>query len=183
MPRDPKPGLNLVIQGQIDDMTFAVEQQVDPATDPQEVAGFLDSMRYQFQRQKARGELGVKVLALQIAHDIVDRAEEQKAEARKGYAMKRAHELASYENAWASSGKRGDFRLTGQQQKCLEAFDRQIQDVGPIVDANVEREKEAIPKIERMIARLKAFIAGETMEMPHDQLDAEPDEPLREAAE
>lgn len=167
-------GMGLTAQGDVGGIMFALEQHIDATADERDINEIADRMRRVFARQKAQVDLGEKLLAVQIARQVIADHPEKKMRELKTLAEEKARLRASFSVAHEGSGRRTEFRLTAPQQKALDSFDERLESAGLRIDAEKARMEADLPLIEKQIDRLRAIIDGR---------DPDAEEPLALAAE
>lgn len=183
-PGDPEmvfttSGMGLTAQGDIGGIVFAFEQHIDATADEREINEIADRMRRVFARQKAQIDLGEKLLARQIALQVIEDHPEKKTRELRALADEKIRLRASFSAAHEGSNRRTEFRLTAPQQKALDSFDERLESAGLRIDAEKARMEADLPLIEKQIARLRAIIDGRDP----DEIDMEAEAARLVAAE
>ena len=178
-PSDPQmvfttSGMGLTAQGDVGGVMFALEQHIDATADERDINEIADRMRRVLARQKAQVDLGEKLLALQIARQVIADHPEKKLRELRALADEKIRLNASYQIDYERSGKRSAMRLTTSQQKALDSFDERLESASLRIDGEKARMEADLPLIEKQIERLRAIIDGR---------DPDAEEPLAMAAE
>lgn len=148
----------IVIQADLGGISIAITEQSPPDIDAQN--DILDRVWKVIGRQKARLELSEKILARAACEKMLALLPEQELSMVKGRIEDRARLVLSWEQQYAASGKRGDFRPNDSHRKALESFDAQTESERE----KFRKQKASLetdgPMIEAQISRLRAIIAG-----------------------
>lgn len=170
--------IDITLQADVGGATLAIELSLDPATSSQAFDDRLDFASARLGRQRARHELSEKLLAREIAQDMLDNWESDRDTALKAKATERAQTISSWQATHAAFNKRGEFRMNAQQQQAIANLDQNIETTRMQYDERKQKLQQDVRLVDKQIARLRALIAG------HDPVDEDiEEEPLREAAE
>jgi hypothetical protein len=147
-PAPAAPALGFSITSNITDRSQIVVQSFVPldATDEQ-INAVLDKVTKACDRQRAKYLVNDFKLKAQL--------EEQSLEAQKKTMEDRVAKLAdlknTYQAEWSTSNRRGEFRMTSQQETNISKVQTEIENMGKTVEAmkqNVERYKSNLAELE-----------------------------------
>lgn len=178
MPKVTIGAVGVTMQADIGGATVAFEQLIDATVDREDFDSQLDFLAARLGRQRARSQLAEKLLAREIAQDMLDNWENDRDTALKAKATERAQTISSWQATHAAFNKRGEFRMNAQQQQAIANLDQNIETTRTQYDERKQKLQQDVRLVDKQIARLRALIAG------HDPVDEDiEEEPLREAAE
>lgn len=175
MPRVTIGALTITIQQDIGGATVAFERMVDATIDRDDLNEVLDFEMAAINRQRARVTLSEKLLAREIAMDMLESWEDDRDRALKAKATEHAQLQASFQAANAVSTRRAG-GITDQQRQRLADSQANIETTRTQFDDRKAKLEQDVRLVDKQIRRLRDLIAG------RDPVD-ETEEPLPLAAE
>ncbi len=182
--RQPLPkvtigAVGVTIQSDIGGATMAFEQLFDATIDAGDFDQQLDFLTARIGRARARVQLGEKLLAREIAQDMLDNWQRDRETALKAKGDERVRLLASFRATHEAFNKRGEFKPNANQTQAIQNLDQNIETTKTQFDERKQKLEQDVRLVDKQIARLRALIAGRD---PVDEPEAEV-VPLAEAAE
>lgn len=153
-----KGEVEIVVQGEIGGATIALTGSASEGAGP--INERLDLMTKALGRQKSRGDLAEKLLALEINAKMLAGWEERFGGAMRARAEDRARLVAAYRAQHEASGKRMDYKPNTAQKQGLDNFDKQTETEKGRLEKERQDYQRDRPIIESQISRLRAIIAG-----------------------
>jgi hypothetical protein len=160
MPRVTISAIGLTMQADIGGVTLAFERQVDAAIDApdldQEIKFVLDRIGV----ARARGQLAEKLLAREIATDMLASWADDRERSLKAQADEHIRLRASFQAAHDGSGKRGAWFPNRSEQEALSNAFANIETRRNQFDENKRKLEQDVRLVDKQIARLSALISG-----------------------
>ena len=155
------PGLNIGFQADIGGLNLMIEQTVDADSSPAEIDRRLDIMATALGRQRAKLQLAEKMLAVQLAEEMLSSLPEEKQIKQRGMLDERVRLIASFRAAHQVSGKRGEYRETPSERQQIANLDANLATLDSQFAARKADLERDIRLVGGQIARLRALVDGE----------------------
>lgn len=148
--------IQVTVGGEAMGQSFRLEANCDP----DELNATLDTMTKAIGRQDTKQRLAQRILDLRNEKLWLASWPEPKTAVAKVRMVERENWIRQWQQAHESSGKRLDFKLSGQHQAHLATFDKETENQLKKLDETRNAKLAMIPLIEQEIEMLRAVFNG-----------------------
>lgn len=158
--------VTLTIQGDAGGFQVALEAHVE---DHSKIDENLDKMRRSFIRQRAHMDLTLVLKDLTEKHQELRDAPVIIEATEKSYVVQHAEMVASFQNAWSTSNKFGEYKPSTSERENLKVLRAKRDERVAQIKAGMETIPLIIRQLEERAANLRKMIAGTDR---HDIMEA-----------
>lgn len=158
--------VTLTIQGDAGGFQVALEAHVE---DHSKIDENLDKMRRSFIRQRAHMDLTMVLAELNQRHQELKDSPALIEATERTHAIKHAEMVASFQNAWSTSNKFGEYKTSTSERENLKELRAKRDERVAAIKAQIETLPILIKGLEDRAENLRKMIAGTDR---HDIMEA-----------